>query len=74
MLDELWNEVRDIVQETGIKAIPVEKKCNKANSLSEDALQTAEKGREVNGNGEKKRYTHRTQSSKEKQGEVRKPS
>ena len=51
-------EVRDIVQETGIKAIPVEKKCNKANSLSEDALQIAEKRREVKGKGEKERYAH----------------
>ena len=41
--DELWNEVRDIVQETGIKTIPMEKKCKKAKWLSEDALQIAEK-------------------------------
>ena len=46
MPDELWNEVRDIVQETGIKTIPVEKKCNKANWLSGEALQTALKKRE----------------------------
>ena len=39
--DELWNEVRDIVQDTGIKAIPIEKKCKKAKWLSEDALQIA---------------------------------
>ena len=41
--DELWNEVRDIVQETGIKTIPMEKKCKKANWLSEEALQIAVK-------------------------------
>ena len=45
--DELWNEVRDIVQETGIKTIPMEKKCKKAKWLSEEALQIAEERREV---------------------------
>ena len=45
--DELWNEVHDIVQETGIKTIPMEKKCKKAKWLSEDALQIAVKRREV---------------------------
>ena len=48
--DELWNEVRDIVQETGIKTIPIEKKCKKANWLSGEALQIAVKRR-----GEKQR-------------------
>ena len=43
MPDELWNEVRDIVQETGIKIIPMEKKCKKAKWLSEEDLQIAEK-------------------------------
>ena len=43
LLDELWNEVRDIVQETGIKTIPMEKKCKKAKWLSGEALQTAVK-------------------------------
>ena len=47
MPDELWMEVRDIVQETGIKTIPMEKKCKKAKWLSEEALQIAVKGREV---------------------------
>ena len=47
MPDELWNEVRDIVQETGIKTIPIEKKCKKAKRLSGEALQTAEKRREA---------------------------
>ena len=45
--DELWNEVRDIVQETGIKTIPMEKKCKKAKWLSEEALQIAMKRREA---------------------------
>ena len=56
--DELWNEVHDIVQETGIKTIPMEKKCKKAKWLSEEALQKAEKTREAKGKGEKERYTH----------------
>ena len=56
--DELWNEVRDIVQETGIKTIPMEKKCKQAKWLSEKALQIAEKRRQAKGKGEKKRYTH----------------
>ena len=56
--DELWTEVYDIVQETGIKTIPMEKKCKKAKWLSEDALQIAEKRKEAKGKGEKKRDTH----------------
>ena len=56
--DELWTEVHDIVQETGIKTIPMEKKCNKAKWLSEEALQIAVKIREVKSKGEKERYTH----------------
>ena len=55
--DELWTEVRDIVQETGIQTIPTEKKCKKAKWLSEEALQTAMKKREAKGK-EKERYTH----------------
>ena len=51
--DELWNEVRDIVQETGIKNIPMEKKCKKGKWLSEDTLQIAMKRREAKGKGEK---------------------
>ena len=58
MPDELWNEVRDIVQETGIKTIPMEKKCKKAKCLYEEALQTAVKRREAKSKGEKERYTH----------------
>ena len=56
--DELWTEVRDIVQETGIKTIPMEKKCKKANWLSEEALQIAVKRREAKSKGEKERYKH----------------
>ena len=56
--DELQMEVRDIVQETGIKTIPMEKKCKKAKWLSEQALQIAVKRREVKSKGEKERYTH----------------
>ena len=56
--DELWTEVRDIVQETGIKAISMEKKCKKAKWLSEGALQVAGKRREVKGKGEKERNTY----------------
>ena len=62
--DELWTEVHDIIQDTGIKTIPKKKKCKKAKWLSEEALQKAEKTREVKGKGEKERYTH-LQSSKE---------
>ena len=58
MPDELWNEVSDIVQETGSKTISVEKKCKKAKWLSEEALQIAEKEKEAKGKGEKKRCTH----------------
>ena len=54
---ELWKEVHDIVQEAVIKTIP-RKKCKKAKWLSEEALQIAEKRREVEGKGEKERYTH----------------
>ena len=55
---ELWNEVRDIVQETGIKTIPKKKKCKKAKWLSEEALQIAVKRREPKSTGEKRRYKH----------------
>ena len=56
--DELWTEVLDIVLETGIKTIPMEKKCKKAKWLSEEALQIAVKRKEVESKGEKERYTH----------------
>ena len=58
MPGELWAEVHDIVQETGIKTIPKKEKCKKAKWLCEEASQIAEKGREVKGKGEKQRYTH----------------
>ena len=58
MPDELWNEVRDIVQETGIKTTPMEKKCKKAKWLSGEALQIAVKRREAKSKGEKERYKH----------------
>ena len=56
--DELWNEVCDMVQETGIKTIPMEKKCKKAKWLSEEALQIAVKRREAKSKGEKELYAH----------------
>ena len=55
--EDVWTEVHDIIQETGIKTISKKKKCRKAKWLSEEALQIAEK-REVKGKGEKERYTH----------------
>ena len=58
VLDELWNEVHDIVQETEIKTIPMEKKCKKAKWLSGEDLQIAVKRREVKIKGEKERYKH----------------
>ena len=56
--DELWMEVHDIVQKAVIKTIPKKKKCKKAKSLSEEALQIAIKRREVKSKGEKERYKH----------------
>ena len=56
--NELWNEVHDIVQETGIETIPMEKKCKKAKWLSAEALQIAVKRREVKSQREKERYKH----------------
>ena len=56
--DELWTEVHDVVQETGIKTIPKKNKSKKAKWLSEEALQIAVKRREVKSKGEKERYTH----------------
>ena len=57
-LSAVWTEVPDIVQETGIKTIPMEKKCKRAKWLSEEALQIAVKGREAKSKGEKERYAH----------------
>ena len=56
--EELWTEVHDLVQETGIKTIPMEKKCKKAKWLSEEALQIAVKQREAKSKGEKERFSH----------------
>ena len=56
--DELWSEVHDTVQETGIKTIPMEKKCKKAKWLSGEALQIAVKRRETKSKGEKERYNN----------------
>ena len=58
MPDQLWTEVSDIVQETGIKTIPKKKKCKKAKCLSEEALQIVVKRKEVTSKGEKERYKH----------------
>ena len=58
VLEELWTEVHDIIQETGIKTISKKKKCRKAKWLSEEALKIAMKRREAKGKGKKERYTH----------------
>ena len=58
MPDELWNEVHNIVQEIGIKTIPMEKKCKKAKWLSGEALQIAVKRSEAKSKGEKERHKH----------------
>ena len=58
MSEELWMEFCDIIQEAVIKTIPKKNKCKKAKRLSEEALQIAEKRREVKGKGKKERYTH----------------
>ena len=72
--DELWNEVCDLVQETGIKTIPMEKKCKKATWLSGEALKIAVKIREAKSKGEKERYKHLNAESEESQEGIRKPS
>ena len=72
--DELWNEVRDIVQETGIQTIPMVKKFQKAKWLSGEALKIAVKRREAKSKEEKERYTHLNAEFQRKQGEIRKPS
>ena len=71
---ELWREVCDTVKETGIKTIPMEKKCKKEKWLSEEALQIAVKRREVKSEREKERYKHLNAEFKEQQEEIRKPS
>jgi len=77
VLEEVWMEVCDTVQEAVIKTIPKKKKCKKAKWLSEEAeeaLQIAEKRREVKGKGKKERYTHLNAEFQKMQGEIRKPS
>ena len=74
MPDELWTEVPDTVQETGIKTIPMEKKCKKAKWLSGKALQIAVKRREAKSKGEKERYKHLNAELQRIAGEIRKPS
>ena len=58
MPEKVWAEVHNIIQEAVIKIIPKKKKCKRAKWLSEEALQIADKRREVKGKGEKERYTH----------------
>ena len=70
MPEELWTEVHDIVQEAVIKIIPKKKKCKKAKWLSEEALQIAEKRREVKGKGEKERYNHLSAEFQRIAGEI----
>ena len=72
--EELWMEVCDIVQEAVMKTIPKEKKCKKAEWLSEEALQIAVKRRVVKSKGEKERYTHLKAEFQRTAGEIRKPS
>ena len=72
--DELWMEVRDILQETGIKTIPKKKKCKKAKWLSEEALQIAVERREVKSKEEKEIYTHLNAEFQRIARRVRKPS
>ena len=74
MLDNLWTEVCDIVQEAGIKTIPKKKKCKKAKWLSEEALQIAVNRREVKGKGEKERFECRVPKNSKEIREIRKPS
>ena len=74
MPDELWNEVRDIVQETGIKTIPMEKKCKKAKWLFGEALQITVQRRETKSKGQKERYKHLNAEFQRIAREIRKPS
>ena len=72
--EELWTEVRDIVQEAVIKTIPKKKKCKKAKYLPEEALQIAGKSREAKGKEEKERFTHLNAEFQRRERRVRKPS
>ena len=68
--EELWTEVHDMVQEAVIKTIPKKKKCKKAKWLPEEALQIAEKRREMKDKGEKEKYTHWNADFQEEQREI----
>ena len=72
--EELWMQVHDIVQETGIKTIPMEKKCIKAKWLSKEALQRARKRKEAKSKGEKERHTYLNAKFKRIARRIRKPS
>ena len=72
--NELWTKVHDIVEETRIKTIPMEKKCKKAKWLSGEALQIAVKRREVKSKRVKERYKHLNAEFQKEQGEIGKPS
>ena len=72
--DELWMEVHDIVQETGIKTIPKKKKCKKAKWLPEEVLQMAMRRREAKSKGEKERYKHLNAEFQRKARRDKKPS
>ena len=72
--DELWMEIHDIVQKTGIKTIPKKNKCKKAKWLSEEALQIAVKRRETKSKGEKERYKHLNPEFQRTARRDRKPS
>ena len=74
MPDELWNEVREIVQETGLKTIPMEQKFKKAKRLSGAALQIAMERREAKSKGEKERYKHLNAEFQRIPRRIRKPS
>ena len=71
-MEELWMEVRDIIQEAVIKTIPKKKKCKKGKWLSEEALQIAVNRREAKGKGEKEIYTHLNAEFQAIEGEIRK--
>ena len=74
MPEELWKEVRDTVQEAGIKTIPKKKKYKKEKWLSVEALQIAKKRTEAKGKGEKESYTHLNAEFQKIAGEIQKPS
>ena len=74
MSEELWMEVRDIIQVAVIKTIPKKKKYKKVKWLFDKALHIAEKRREAKGKGEKERYTHLNAENEEYRGEIRKTS